>query len=256
VALISESTARAFFPGQNPVGKRIKAASFDDRQRDPGGAWRTIVGVVGDVRYKGMHEMPLDLYDPAAQASRGAATSVIVRLKPGQEGRALGVAAAIQTKARQKDPRALISGIGLMGSVIDKEVAPWRFSAWVFALFAALAFALSMIGLFSVVSLDVANRRREFAIRMALGATGRQIVGGVCRSAGSLAIIGVAGGLALAAVASRSLESFLFGVSKNDALTYGAVFALVTAVVAVASYVPARRAASAAANPVTLLRRD
>ena len=125
-----------------------------------------------------------------------------------------------------------------------------------FALFAALAFALSMLGLFSLVSLDVANRRREFAIRMALGATGRHIVGGVFRSAGMRAAVGVAGGLALAAVATRSLESLLFGVRMNDAATYGSVVVLVTVVVAIASYIPARRAAAAAANPVTLLRRD
>ena len=124
------------------------------------------------------------------------------------------------------------------------------------ALFAALAFTLSMLGLFSVVSLDVANRRREFAIRMALGATGGNIVGGVFRSAGVRAAVGVAAGLALAAFASRSLESLLFGVQMNDAVTYGSVVALVAVVVAIASYLPARRAAAAAANPITLLRRD
>jgi putative ABC transport system permease protein len=253
VALISESTAAAFFPGQNPIGKRIKAASFNDN-RDPGGEWRTIVGVVGNVRYKGIHEVPLDMYDPPAQGTGGAITSLVVRLKPGNEGQAIAVAAAIQTQARQKDPRVLVSGIGLMGDVVDKEIAPWRFSAWVFALFAALAFTLSMLGLFSVVSLDVANRRREFAIRMALGATGGHIVGGVFRSAGVRAAIGVAGGMALAAVATRSLESLLFGVRLADTVTYGSVIGIVTVVVALASYVPARRAI--AANPLALLRRD
>jgi putative ABC transport system permease protein len=110
--------------------------------------------------------------------------------------------------------------------------------------------------LFSVVSLDVANRRREFAIRMALGATGSHIVGGVFRTAGVRAAVGVAGGLALAALATRSLESLLFGVPMHDLLTYASVVSLVAVVVGIASYVPARRAAAAAANPVTLLRRD
>ena len=256
VTLISESTAAAFFPGGNPVGKRFKAASFNANQRDPKGVWRTIVGVVGNVRYKGMHEVPLDMYDPPAQSTVGTVTSVVVRLKPGREAQALTVAAAIQTQARQRDPRALISGIGMMSDVVNKEIAPWRFSAWVFSLFAALAFALSMLGLFSVVSLDVAHRRREFAIRMALGATGGNIVRGVFRSAGVRAAVGVAAGLALAAFASRSLESMLFGVQMNDAVTYGSVVALVAVVVAIASYLPARRAAAAAANPTALLRRD
>ena len=109
----------------------------------------------------------------------GTITSLVVRLKPGQEGQALAVAAAIQTQARQRDPRALVSGISMLEDVVNKELAPWRFSAWVFALFAGLAFVLSMLGLFSLVSLDVANRRQEFAIRMAVGATGGDIVGGV-----------------------------------------------------------------------------
>jgi predicted permease len=255
VALVSESTAAAFFPGQDPIGKRIKAASFDDA-RNPDGAWRTIVGVVGNVRYKGVREVPLDMYDPPAQGTRGSITSLAVRLKPGHEDQALAVAAAIQTQARQLDSRALVSGISMLEDVVNKELAPWRFSAWVFGLFAALAFALAMLGLFSVVSLDVAYRRREFAIRMALGATGGHIIGGVFRSAGLRAAMGVAVGLAMAAVAARSLQGLMFGVEIGDAVTYAFVIALVAAVVAIASYLPARRAAAAAANPLALLRRD
>lgn len=254
VVLISESTAAAFFPGQDPIGKRFKAASFNDNDRNIEGAWRTVIGVVGNVRYRGLHEVQLDIYDPPAQTTVGTTTSLVVRLKPGQERQALAVAAAIQTQARHRDPRVLVSGISMLDDIVNKEIAPWRFSAWVFALFAGLAFALSMLGLFSLVSLDVANRRREFAIRMAIGATGRHIVSGVFRSAGWRAGVGIAGGLAVAAVATRSLQSLLFGVPLVDALTYGSVVALVAIVVAVASYLPARRAASA--NPLALLRRE
>jgi putative ABC transport system permease protein len=253
VALISEGTAARFFPGQDPIGKRIKAASFNANQRVVGGVWRTIVGVVGNVRYKGLHEVPLDMYDPPAQTTVGTTTSLVVRMKPGYQHQALAIAAAIQTQARQRDPRVLISGIGLLDSVVDNAIAPWRFSAWVFAMFAALAFALSMLGLFSVVSLDVANRRREFAIRMALGATGRQIVGGVFRSAGLRAGAGIAIGVAVAAVATRSLQGLLFGVTLEDRVTYTSVIALVFVVVLVAAYVPARRAGGV--DPLAFLRR-
>ena len=252
VVLISESTAAAFFPGQDPIGKRFKAASFNDNDRNPDGAWRTVIGVVGNVRYRGLHEVQLDMYDPPAQTTVGTTTSLVVRLKPGQESKALGVVAAIQAHARHDDPRALVSGIMMLDDVVNKEIAPWRFSAWVLALFAGLAFALAMLGLFSLVSLDVANRRREFAIRIAVGATAGHIVGGVFRAAGLRAGLGIAGGLAVAAVTTRSLQSLLFGVPLVDALTYGAVVALVAIVVAAASYLPARRAASA--DPLTLLR--
>jgi putative ABC transport system permease protein len=254
VALLSESAAAAFFPGQDPVGKRIKAASFNSAEPGLDGSWRTIVGIVGSVRYKGIPEIPLDMYDPPAQTTVGTTTSIVVRLKPAHEHDALAVAAAIQTQARQRDPRVLVSGIMMLESVVNKEIAPWRFSAWVFALFAALAFALAMIGLFSLVSLDVANRRREFAIRIAVGASGRHIVGGVFRSAGVRAGLGIAGGLAVAAIATRSLRSLLFGVPLIDALTYVAVAALVTVVVAAASYLPARRAATS--DPLALLHRE
>jgi len=124
----------------------------------------------------------------------------------------------------------------------------------VFALFAALAFALSMLGLFSLVSLDVVNRRREFAIRMAVGATPRDIVSDVFRSAGLRAGVGIVLGLAVAFVATRGLQGLLFGVAPTDGVTYGSVVALVITVVTLASYLPARRAASAA--PLTLLHRD
>ncbi|MDP2320941.1 MAG: ABC transporter permease [Acidobacteriota bacterium] len=252
VAIISESTAAAFFPGQNPIGKRIKLAAFSTTP-NPDGAWRTIVGVTSSVRYRGLNEIQLDLYDPQLQ-SRLAATSLVVRMKSGEEHNRLAVAAAIQTQAKHLDPRVLVSGITTLEDVVNKERAPWRFSAWVFALFAALAFALSMLGLFSLVSLDVVNRRREFAIRMAIGATNRHIVGGVFRSAGTRAAIGIALGLAVALVATRGLQSLLFGVALTDGLTYGSVVAMVVTVVAVASYLPARRAASSA--PLALLRRD
>ena len=253
VALVSENTAAAFFPGQDPIGKRIKAASFNANQRNQDGVWRTIVGVVGSVRYKGPREVPLDMYDPPAQSTVGTVTSLAVRLKPGHEGQALAVAAAIQTQAQQRDPRVLVSGITMLEDVVSKELAPWRFSAWVFALFAALAFALSMVGLFSLVSLDVTNRRQEFAIRMAVGAESRHIIEAVFRSAGARAGAGVAIGLLVSVAATRSLQGLLFGVALGDRMTYGSVIALVIAVVLVASYVPARRAGST--NPLSLLHR-
>ena len=254
VALISESTAAAFFPGQDPVGKRLKAATFNANDRNIEGAWRTVIGVVGNVRYKGLHEVQLDMYDPPSQTTVGTTTSLVVRLKPGQERNALAIATAIQTQARQQDPRALVSGIAMLEDVVNKEIAPWRFSAWVFTLFAAFAFALAMLGLFSLVSLDVANRRREFAIRMAVGATGGQIIAGVFRAAGLRAVAGLSVGIAAALAASRAIAALLFEIDPVDAPTYISVTAAVVIVTAIAAYVPARRAALA--DPLALLRRE
>lgn len=209
--------------------------------------------MVGNVRYRGLNEIQLDMYDPPMQ-THSATTSLVVRMKRGEERNRLAVAAAIQVQAKQLDPRVLVSGITTLEDIVNTELAPWRFSAWVFALFAGLAFALSMLGLFSLVSLDVANRRQEFAIRMAIGATNRHIIGGVFKSAGTRAGIGIVLGVAAAFISTRSLQSLLVGVELTDWRTYAAVVALVLLVVSIASYWPARRAASAA--PLALLRRE
>ena len=111
-----------------------------------------------------------------------------------------------------------------------------------------------MLGLFSLVSLDVAHRRREFAIRMAVGATGGQIVARVYRSAGWRALAGVTSGTIVALAASRGISALLFEIHPIDARTYLSVVAVVMAVTAIAAYVPARRAAYA--DPLSLLRRE
>jgi putative ABC transport system permease protein len=208
---------------------------------------------VGDVRYRGLHQVTLDLYDAPAQTTDGTTTGVVVRLRAGHEREAIAVAAAIQAQARQRDSQVLISGITMLDDVVNKEIAPWRLTAWVFSLFAVLAFGLSMIGLFSVVSLDVANRRHDLAVRIALGATHAQIVGGVFRAAAWRAAAGIAGGLGVSLIATRVLQNLLFGVAYTDPTTYVLVIAVASAMVLLAAYLPARR--SAQIDPLPLLRR-
>ncbi len=164
------------------------------------------------------------------------------------------LAAAIQAEVRQVDPRAVIGGVTTMEAVVGREMAPWRFSTWLFGLFAALAFVLATVGLFGVVSLDVLHRSREFAVRLALGAQRRAISGRVLRSAAFRVVTGVVLGVAVAAVASRWMRSLLFGIQPFDPVTYGVVILIVAAVVAAASWLPARRAARI--DPLTLLKRD
>ena len=154
------------------------------------------------------------------------------------------MAAAIQTQARQRDPRVLVSGISMLDDVVNKEIAPWRFSAWVFALFAALAFALVDAG--TVQPGEPRRRESPAGVRDSHGGRRhrpahrrrRVPLGGRARAASASPA-----GWRWRAIATRSLQSLLFGVPLADALTYGAVVALVTVVVAAASYLPARRAA-------------
>jgi putative ABC transport system permease protein len=128
------------------------------------------------------------------------------------------------------------------------------FSLWMFTLFAAFAFMLATVGLFSLVSLDVAQRRHEFAVRLALGAQRADVLRSVFLAAGRRALPGVAFGLLTAIVGTRGIRSLLFGIDAVDTTTYAAVVTLVLAVVAVASYLPARRAAEA--DPLAWLRRE
>ena len=139
-----------------------------------------------------------------------------------------------------------------MDAVVGRAEAPWRLTMWMFVLFAALAFGLAALGLFSLVALDVAHRGREFAIRLALGASRGGILRGVLVRAGWRVLAGLALGLGTAVVASRAIRSLLFGIAPDDGVTYAAVLAVVLVVVAAAAYLPARRAARA--DPQALLR--
>ncbi len=186
VALVSETAARRLWPGLDPIGKRLSLPTFTSD--GPPRAWRTVVGVVGDVRYRGMNDVRLDVYDAALQSST-AATDIVVHTS-GDTRRA---AAAVQAEARRLDPRVVVDRLTTMDAIVSRAVAPWRFSIWMFTVFASLALVLAAVGLFSLVSLDVAQRRREFAIRLALGARPGDI-GTACPSPGRRACARWSGG--------------------------------------------------------------
>jgi putative ABC transport system permease protein len=245
VAIVSESTARRFWPGQDPIGRKVLMSNF--RPGKPGKTWRTIVGVVSDVRYRGIDEVQFDIYDPALQVGL-VAGSVVVR----GAGDPLMLVGPIRSIAREMDASAIVDGITTMAAVVERAEAPWRLTMWMFVLFASLAFGLAALGLFSLVALDVAHRGREFAIRLALGATRGAILRGVLARAGWRVLSGMAVGLAVAVIASRMMRGLLFGIAPNDAVTYISVLGVVLIAVAVAAYVPARRAARV--DPQALLR--
>jgi predicted permease len=248
IVVISETAARRLFPGQEAVGQRLALVRLSSIGKPPD--WLTVAGVVSDVRYRGLDDVRLDVYIPAAQRNEPAGV-IVVRAAGGNP---VTLAAAIQAEVRQVDPRVVIGGVTTMEAVVGREMAPWRFSTWLFGLFAALAFVLATVGLFGVVSLDVLHRSREFAVRLALGAQRRAISGRVLRSAAFRVVTGVVLGVAIAAVASRWMSSLLFGIRPFDPVTYGVVILMVAGVVAAASWLPARRAARI--DPLTLLKRD
>ena len=213
VALVGESAARRLWPGQDAVGKRLLLPTFE---RGTGRrAWRQVVGVVADVRYRGVDDVRLDVYDPASQSPLEAGDLVV---RTGSDP--LRSVAAVQAAARALDPRVLISGVTTMDAIVERALAPWRFSVWVFGLFAALAVALAAGGLFSIVSLDVGRRRRELAVRVALGAQRGDILRSVLLPAVQRLLAGATFGVLVAAAASGALRGMLFDVEPLDAGTY------------------------------------
>lgn len=240
VAIVSEATAHALWPGQDPIGRRVLMSSFVPGQ--PGRVWRTVVGVVHNVRYRGLDEVQLDVYDAALQAR--AAGSLVVRTT----GSPVGAIAAIQSHVRALDPSAVIDNVVTMDSVVGRAVAPWRLSMWMFLLFASVAFVLAITGLVSVVALDVAHRRQEFAIRLALGASARAILAAAIGRTAWRVGAGVALGIAAAALGTRALRGLLVDVAPNDVTTFVAVIVFVIVATAVAAYIPGRRAARTQVN--------
>jgi putative ABC transport system permease protein len=191
----------------------------------------------------------LDVYDAALQAPTTAA-DLVIRTSADP----LAVAAAVQAEARRLDPFVVINSVTTMDAIVSRAIAPWRFSMWSFTLFAVLAFALATVGLFSLVTLDVARRRHEFAIRLALGAQRADLSRLVLRSSLGRVVPGVALGVFAALTSTRAIRHILFGVELLDSPTYAAVVLLVLAVVTAASWLPAYRASGV--DPLPLLRHD
>ena len=246
VAVVSESTARALWPGEDPIGRRILMSAFTPGVQ--GRQWRTVVGVVADVRYRGLTDVHFDVYDPARQVGLPA-NNLVVRTT----GSVAALVAGVREHAHQLDPTAIVDRVSPLEAIVARASAPWRITTWLFSAFASLAFLLSALGLFGLVALDVSERQQEFAVRLALGASPGTVVRRVVRQAWLRAGAGITLGIAVALAAGRAMQALLYEVQPIDPRTYAAVIVGVAIVVTLAAWIPARRAAQA--SPQTLLRR-
>lgn len=233
VMLVSRALAERTWPGEDPIGKRI---SVGDPERD---GWSTVVGVVGDVRQGQLDADPAPTMYGLYTDQPWPFMSAVV--KSSLEPQALH--GALKTTIQGLDPRMPVQPLRWVEESIAETLAERRFLFALLGVFAGLALTLAGIGLYGLVSYSVARRRREIGIRMALGARREKVVALVVRQGLALAASGVAAGLVSALWLTNVLAGFLFEVEPRDPLTF-AVFTLVlTAVAAIASYVPARRAA-------------
>jgi putative ABC transport system permease protein len=251
VVVVSESTARRVWPARDPIGQRLRDPTYrvgtNPSRSAPG--WQTVVGVVQDVRYRGLNDVRLDLYLPAAQ-SWNRVQQLMVRAR----GNPADAIASIRAVAREIDSAATVSDATLMRDVVAAESAPWRFLMRIFTGFAVLAAILAAVGLGAVITLAVAERRRELAIRAALGAGRRQLRGVVLRESVVLAGIGIVLGLLGALALGRAVAHLLVGVVPHDPLALSGAVAVCAAATTLASWMPARRAADA--DPIEALRAE
>ena len=246
VAIISESTARRLFPGQRAVGRRI-AAGGEDPGPDGNLPWRTVVGVVSDVRYRGLQDVRFDYYVPYLQIP-DRVQHLVVRTR----GNPLQAIAQVTSAVRRLDPLAVVDGFTTMEDLVDRAVAPWRLNMVLFAVLGMLALAMASVGVYGVVQYAVVERWHELGIRAALGASVRQLTALIVAEGALLAVIGIALGIVVARSLAGLMTAILFGVAPADGATFAAVAGILTALAAVASYVPARLAGRA--DPSSLLR--
>jgi putative ABC transport system permease protein len=250
VAIVAESFARRFWNTLNVIGRRVRTefpasdAFWIPRARRD---WLTIVGVAGDVREDGVPDAPdhPQLYLPYAQNP-----TVVVTLMARATGPAAEMAApAMREAVRSADPQLPLSYEMTFDDVVRETFARPREAAWLIAAFAALAFALSAIGVYGVVAYSTTARAKEIAIRMVLGASRSDIVALIVRQAMVLTAVGVVIGVAATPLSLRLLRGLLFGVDPFDPWTLGAVTAALAIVSACAAAIPAWRAARSALTP-------
>jgi predicted permease len=246
VVLVNESLAKKYFPGEDPIGKKI-----GDTELTPN-SLREIVGVVSDIKDSALdaEEWPAE-YEAFAQ-DPSSYFSVLVRTSPRPESMLPALSAAV----RALNPEVGVEDQTTLEQRIHDSPSAWlhRSAAWLMGGFAGIAFLLSMIGLYGTISYSVSQRKREIGVRMALGAQRSTIHSMILREAGRLSCFGIVAGVGCSIAAANLMGSLLFGVRAWDVATLAAVVVLLAAASLLACYLPSRRAATV--NPVEALRAE
>jgi predicted permease len=248
VAIVNETIARRYFNGQNPIGRRV---GFPQRAGPPQ-LDTEIVGVVRDARTQSLHEPPVPMvYFPIDQrpaARNTPPTNLDVRVA-GDPRQAI---ATIRETIRRSEPELLVSDVGLMSRRLERDLSRERVVAYLAFSFGLLTLLLASLGLYGVLSYGVTRRTQEIGVRMALGARRVEVMGSVLAQSARMTVVGITAGLIGAAAVTRSLSGMLFGVAPLDPMTFLAAAATFALVMALAAYVPARRATRV--DPLVALR--
>ncbi|HSE19725.1 MAG TPA: ABC transporter permease [Pyrinomonadaceae bacterium] len=248
VAIINETMARQYWPGENALGRRFKVGDPDE----PGKQWREIVGIVADIRQMGLDEpVKAEMYLPYQQMTDwpGYTPRDLAIRTTGDTSNLTG---SVRQIIREVDPDQPVSNVATMAEVLGTEAAQRRMGMIMLAGFAALALLLASLGIYGVLAYFVTQHTNEIGVRQALGATPRNILFLVLRKGMGLTLVGVVIGLGAAFALTRLMSSLLFGVTAADPLTFATVPLLLVGVALLACYIPARRATKV--DPLVALR--
>jgi ABC-type lipoprotein release transport system permease subunit len=242
VAIVNESIVRRYFPGQNPVGRRLAYDQLD----------MEIVGVVRDAHTQTLHEPPVPMvYFPIDQRP-AARNTAITNLDVRVAGDPRQTVAAVREALRHTEPGLLLADVALMSARLERDLSRERVVAYLAFSFGLLTLLLASLGLYGVLSYSVARRTQEIGVRMALGARRSEVMGSVLKGSLKLTLAGIVLGLLAAAAVARYLAGMLFGVTPLDPLTFVAVSGTFVLVMTLAAYLPARRATKV--DPLVALR--
>ena len=235
VDIINTSLVQLYFRGEDPIGRQVRLAG--SRPAEGYGPWRTIVGIVGDVKQHGIDQLtPQQIFMPILQQTRASTAFAVART------RGTVASSAIEAAIHDVDRSVPVFNDRTVQQLMREASSRRRVAAIVLSVFAIAAVLLAAIGLYGVVAQNVMKRRREIGVRMALGATSDQILRLFLRHGFVVVAVGIGCGLLAAVAAARSLAALVFGVTPRDPATLAAVAALLTAVTLLASYLPARSA--------------
>jgi len=243
--VVSETAAQRWWPNQDPVGKRVRLPGFN---MDMGTMWRTVVGVVEDVKQDGLdapHTM--QIYVPHAQTRTG---SMVLVLRTGPDPLRYATEVRGQISAMDKD--LAVSNVASMEEVMSASIDGRRFTTVLMGLFGGLGLLLAALGVYGILSYIVAQRTAEIGIRMALGAARGDVLSLVVSQGLRLAMVGLLAGVGGALVLARLMSRLLFEVSPSDPATFIGAAVVLGAVSLLAIYIPARHAARV--DPMVALR--
>jgi putative ABC transport system permease protein len=252
-AVVNETMARSFWPGESALGKRFKVGAPDSPQ-----PWLTVVGVVEDVRQMASDEpVKAEMYVPYRQAARYWQSSSYYSFAPRDlvvrtSVEPTSVAPAVREAVREVDAYQPVSSVRTLEEVLGRDTAQRRVGVILLAAFAGLALLLAALGIYGVLAFFVVQHTQEIGVRMALGASPAAVLRMVVGRGMRLALAGVGCGLLAAYALTRLIESQLFGVSAGDPVTYAGIALLLAAVALLACLVPARRATKV--DPMVALR--